>query len=414
MLRTLEAIKIELRRTPQSDSQDRRMGMADAHSRRYRKYTKASRCSEARVDEFDQSQPLHADKSARWWTQNAVLAAAVGIAFFGAAKLGLGLPSSSGFVAVFWPAMGFGVGMLIGLGPNARWPLISAITVANFLANLSSGDPPPIATATCISEAAECLLPALLVERWFGAKFTLGRLRHVLGLLAAGGIGSAAGAASWIVLSRLFYGPTGPIPITFVHWFMSDMVGFIAVGPFVVGLFAAVRRPSPRREIIEGAVMLLAIAMVLGIIIPLPPHLWATTLPIAWLFPMLLWLTARCRPAFAAAAAFLIATTIVSTTVFGIGHFGNAEMPIDDRILQAQATVLFVAPCAFVLAALFAERRESEERLVRANLFLQRERDNKLMNIQAALASVAHEIRQPLTSKCERRIAFSCCPDLSN
>lgn len=135
--------------------------------------------------------------------------------------------------------------------------------------------------------------------------------------------------------------------------FMSDMVGFVAVGPFVIGLFAVVRQPPQRREIIEGTVVLMAVAMVTRIIIQLPARLWETTLPIAWLFPMLLWLTARCQPAFAAAAVFLIATTIVSTTVFGIGHFGDLTIPIEDRILQAQTAVLFVAPCAFVLAALF-------------------------------------------------------------
>jgi C4-dicarboxylate-specific signal transduction histidine kinase len=113
---------------------------------------------------------------------------------------------------------------------------------------------------------------------------------------------------------------------------------------------------------------------------------------------MLLWLSARCRPVFAAAAAFLVSITVVSTTVFGIGHFGDIELPIDERILQAQTTILFVALCAFVLAALFAERRESEAWLALSNMMLERERDNKLLNIQAVIASIAHEISQPLTA----------------
>lgn len=116
----------------------------------------------------EQHQRSTADRFRRQ-ARSIVLALAVGCLFFLAAKLGLGLPSSSGFVAVFWPAMGFGVGVLIGLGPSARWPVLAAITVANFLANLSSGDPPQIALATCLSEAVECLIPAILIERWFGA-----------------------------------------------------------------------------------------------------------------------------------------------------------------------------------------------------------------------------------------------------
>lgn len=336
--------------------------------------------------------------SARRWKRDIALAAAVGPAFFLLAKLGLGLPSSSGFVAVFWPAMGFGVGVLIGLGPNARWPVLAAITVANFLANLSSGDPPQIAAATCFSEATECLVPAVLVERWFGAEFTLARLRHVLGLLAAAVAGSAAGAVSWILASRLLYGATGPMPITFLRWFMSDTVGFITLGPFVIGLFAVVRSPPSRREIIEGSAALLALAVMIGIIIPLPRWLWDAALPITWLFPLLLWLTARCPPFFATAAVFLVSITVIASTVIGIGHFGDAQSPIEVRVLQAQATILFVALSAFVLAALFAEQKESEAQLIQSKMMLERERDNKLMNVRAITASIAHEIRQPLAA----------------
>ncbi len=339
-----------------------------------------------------------ADRSAPRWIHSFALAALVGLVLFLLAKLGLGLPSSSDFVAVFWPAMGFGAGVLIGLGPSARWPVLAAITVANFLANLSSGAPPQIAAALCLAEATECLVPALLVERWFGPEFNLARLRHVLGLLAAAAFGAAAGWVCWIVASRLFYGPTGPILTTFQHWFLSDMIGFITLGPFVLGLFAAWRQLPPQREILEGLVALLALAMVTGTIILLPSWFWETALPIAWLFPILLWLAARCRPIFAAAAAFLVSTTVVSTTVFGIGHFGDVTVPIDDRILQAQTAVLFVALGALVLAALFSERRESETRLARANMALERERKNRLMNIKAATSSIVHEIRQPLAA----------------
>ena len=144
--------------------------------------------------------------------------------------------------------------------------------------------------------------------------------------------------------------------------------------------------------------MLLALALMIAIIIPLPSQLWETALPIAWLFPMLLWLTARCRPFFAASAVALVSITVVSTTVFGIGHFGDPNLPIENRILQAQSTILFVALCTFVLAALFAERRASEARLALSKMMLERERDNKLMNVRAITASIAHEIRQPLAA----------------
>jgi signal transduction histidine kinase len=361
--------------------------------------------------------------------QSIAVAVGIGVVFFLIAKLGLGLPSPSGFVAVFWPAMGFGVGMLIGLGPSHRWPVLIAITVANFLANFSSGDPPQIALATGLSEAIECSIPAILVHRWFGSEVNLlRRLRYVLGLLAAATIGSAAGAICWIITSRLFYGPTGPIPVTFLHWFMSDMVGFITLGPFVIKLFSLVREPPPRgREIAEGVVALFALALMLAIIIALPLQLWATAIPAAWLFPMVLWLAARCRPFFSAAAAALVSITIVSTTVFGIGHFGDPVSSIDDRILQAQSTILFVALAALVLAALFAERRESEAQIVREQNKLQttlQQRSAELAHINRysmageLTAALAHELNQPLgaiavNAETAELIVKSAAPDLN-
>jgi signal transduction histidine kinase len=95
---------------------------------------------------------------------------------------------------------------------------------------------------------------------------------------------------------------------------------------------------------------------------------------------------------------FMVSVIIVWATMFGIGHFGDIEISIDDRISQAQAAILLVVVSALVIAALFAERRKSEAGLALANRRLERERDNKLMNLQVALASIAHEVRQPLAA----------------
>jgi signal transduction histidine kinase len=140
------------------------------------------------------------------------------------------------------------------------------------------------------------------------------------------------------------------------------------------------------------------LAAMTGIIISLPEEPWKTVAPSALLFPLLFWLAARYRPVFAAAGAFIVSLTIVWATTLGMGHFGDTAAPIYERILEAQAVILVVALVAFVLAALFSERRESEARLAHANLLLEHERDNKLLNVEAVAASIDHEIRQPLSA----------------
>jgi signal transduction histidine kinase len=51
-----------------------------------------------------------------------------------------------------------------------------------------------------------------------------------------------------------------------------------------------------------------------------------------------------------------------------------------------------------VLALLLGETTTLYARLARSNLLLARERDNKLMNLRAVVASISHELKQPLAA----------------
>jgi signal transduction histidine kinase len=53
---------------------------------------------------------------------------------------------------------------------------------------------------------------------------------------------------------------------------------------------------------------------------------------------------------------------------------------------------------ATILVLLLAETTKLYARLARSNMMLQHERNNKLMNMEAMVASISHEVRQPLTS----------------
>ena len=333
----------------------------------------------------------------RRWAASIGLAAAVGLTYFLTALLSYGLSLQSEGLAVFWPASGVSSGILIALGSRARWPVVSGVIVAVVADHLIMADPLRVGIAFALSDAAETLIIAGLVERYFGAEFSLDRLRHVLGILAAAVIGTCVSGIGGVAASVLLRPPTVPILTIWHHWVASNTIGFIAVAPLLIGLAGALRQQSRSGELVEGAAVLTTLAMMTGVIISLSPQRWETVVPIAWLSPMLFWLAARCRAVFAAAGAFIISVTIVCTTVFGIGHFGDHSLAIEDRILGAQASILIVALSAYVLAALFAERRESEARLASSNMMLERERSNKLMNLEAMAASISHEVRQPLT-----------------
>jgi signal transduction histidine kinase len=58
--------------------------------------------------------------------------------------------------------------------------------------------------------------------------------------------------------------------------------------------------------------------------------------------------------------------------------------------------VLSLITASIVLAILLAEATRLYVRLARSNAALQRERNNKLMSLEAILAAISHEVRQPL------------------
>jgi signal transduction histidine kinase len=329
------------------------------------------------------------------------LAIAVGTGYFliDWVALGLWIEPHKESVFSFTPG-GFASGLLIALGPRARWPVSAGVGVAAYaaLVLLSEARPIGINVSYAIGDIVQVLIIAGLIDHFFGRGFSLERLHHVLGLVAAAAFSCAVCSAGWALFIILFYIPEGQILIFFQHLFLNTLSGVVSIAPLVIGVGAIQRQLPPMGQFLEAAVAIGALAVMTGAIVLLPADLWETVVPAALLFPILVWLAVRCQPVFAAAGVFLASMTIIATTTYHIGHFGQTTLSSEDRILQAQTIIMFVAVGTCVLAALFAERKESEARLTESNMLLERERDNKLMNVQAALAAVAHEIKQPLAA----------------
>jgi signal transduction histidine kinase/CheY-like chemotaxis protein len=295
----------------------------------------------------------------------------VAIIYFLVARLSLALLGKVDGVAVFWPAAGIASGILIAFGRAARWPVIVAVMAATIGANLLGDRNIPSSLFFAVANAGEAALVAGLIEQFFDAPFELNNLQRVLGLfgatIAATIVSGIVGTLGFV----LFHHSTASVPTIWLHWFTSDALGTFAIAPLVIGLVSLTRDLPPAREFAEGALVLALVIVLCGLLVLLPKEPWTLELAIAALCPLLVWAAARLNPAFTAAATFICAVTIFWTTTFGIGIFGDTNLPIEQRILSAQATILATSFGALVLAALFSERRLHETRLLERETRLQ-------------------------------------------
>src|SRR5215470_12323382 len=222
-------------------------------------------------------QPAHfAAHDLTHWVRGIGLAVVVGLGYFLAAAFSVRLILEPEGVAVFWPAAGLSSGVLIVLGPRARWPVLAGVIAATVATHLIIKDPLWAGVALGLCNGAEALIIAGLIHHYFATGFNLVRLRYVFGLLTATVAATIVSGIGGAVTYRLMRGPSAPMLNTWQHWFASDAIGIIAVAPLVIGLTAIARQPSPRSEVIEGVLALPALAVMTVFIIFLPRELWET------------------------------------------------------------------------------------------------------------------------------------------
>lgn len=331
---------------------------------------------------------------------------AVSLIYFVTARLSLLLLEPVDGVAVFWPAAGVASGILIAFGAAVRWPVVTGVAVATIAANLLGDRNIGSSVFFAIANAGEALIVAGLIQRFYGLPFELNELRKVLALFAATIAGTSLSGIAGTIGFVVFYGSSASAPVVWLHWFLSDALGTVAVAPLAIGLAALRRDFPPQREIAEGGLALAVISIVCALLILLPNQPWTVVLAVGALCPLLLWTASRLRPGFTALATFICAITIVWATIFAIGIFGDLRLSIEQRVLAAQATILALSLGALVLAALFSERRLHESVLLEREARLQ----DALRAGQAAwesaeladrakssfLAAASHDLRQPL------------------
>ncbi len=288
--------------------------------------------------------------------------AVAGLAYFVAAWLALPFTTPE-MVAQFWPAAGIAVGTLIVLGRPAHLPVAAWVMGASFLANWLAGRSVPACFVFALGNAGEALLVAALLGRWFARPFELDRLKSVLGLVAAAAIGSSVWEAVTALMLELAGHTVAPFALLWSRLVWANVTGIVLAAPLLLGLVSAAHKRPSRGMLIEGSAVLvlhaLASAHSFGLL-PFEFGGWMLVAPLSSQLPLLLWLTVRCGPLFAAAGSLVLGLCIFVSFVSQLGRFADIAFPLSERLFAMHFAMLASAFVALAIAALIAERRNAE------------------------------------------------------
>ncbi|PYO42948.1 MAG: hypothetical protein DMD29_02780 [Gemmatimonadetes bacterium] len=280
--------------------------------------------------------------------------------YFVAGKLGLRLAFVHASATAVWPPTGIAIAAFLILGLRA-WP---AILVGAFLVNLTTAGSVATSIGLGIGNTLEGVVGAYLVNRFAGGRNAFERAPDVfrfalVAALLSTTVSATVGVTTLAISGYANWADYGPIWLT---WWLGDVAGDLVVAPVVLLWISRPRVRWPRAQALEAAALFLALVicgeLVFGGLYPSVKHYpleFATV-------PLLLWAAFRFGPREAATAILLLSGLAIWGTLEGYGPF--AQRTQNESLLLLQAFVAVVSVSTLTLAAVVAERRRVEARLL--------------------------------------------------
>ena len=298
-----------------------------------------------------------------------VAVALTALTYYVAGRIGLKLLYLDA-VAALWPPAGLGLAVLFIYGVRL-WP---GIVIGDlFLGDFST--PTGTVLAQTLGNTVALVAAALLLRRLTNGRGSLERVTDVLAFVACALVAALVSAAFGPAALRLG-DVIAPDDLTrvFRTWTLGDAAGALVVAPVILTWASSGVRGFGRRQIIEGAVVL----VLLVVLATLPPQ---RDVPYI-VFPVLLWAALRFGPRGAATAVLVVCSITVWNTAQNDGPFVRDS--ITDSLLATQLFIAISALTSLLLAAVTAERTQAAMALAASE-----SSQRTLAGEQAALRRVA-------------------------
>ncbi|PYO28351.1 MAG: hypothetical protein DMD73_06030 [Gemmatimonadetes bacterium] len=284
--------------------------------------------------------------------------AAVAVAYFAAARVGLLAAVAQPVVSSAWPPSGVALAALL-LSGLRLWP---GIALAAFLLNWTAGVSAAGAAGIAAGNTLEAVAAAWLLLRVVAFRPSLERVRDIIALVVVAALASTTVSATIGVASLRASGAVGPDALRrlWFVWWSGDALGDLLVAPLLL-TWARAAGPAARR--LEAAALLAALLLLTALLLRNPlAYVYAV-------FPVVVWAALRLGPRGAATATAVVATLTIWYTLRGLGPF-VASTPTENLALL-QTFLALTSVMGLVLAAAAAERGAAEAALRQEVAFVQ-------------------------------------------
>ncbi len=302
----------------------------------------------------------------------------LGLAFYAAGALSLGLTRGLDAIAAMWPCNGVLLAALLLAPRRAAWRYLAAAGLASLAVNWQAGNPAVLGVAFTVANLGEAALATWLLRRGGAEVPSFVDPVQVGRFCLAAGAASATGAGLATILSGAFS------PGLAASWLIADLLGVLIVTPILLVLADQARmwgegrsaRSMPLATPGASGLLLAAVAGVTALTFA------QSSFPLLFLpLAALMAATYRLGPLGATVGVLLVALIGSGFTGLGRGPITLVRGDGDTATLFFQFYLLVLLASALPLAALLAAR----DRLHRA-LF----ESNRMLGLAEQTAAVGH------------------------
>jgi signal transduction histidine kinase len=323
---------------------------------------------------------------------------ALAVAYYLAARLGLGFRLHNSQIGVVWPANAVLVAALI-LTLKSRWWLVLAVTSLAHVFAMNALIPGWRVAWQIVGNSLFATVTVEVLRRFTSFPLRLDSRRQVLAYTATSFVMPALFGFTTPAFFRslLRFDPDYSPAVALLSTTLSNATALLLVTPVAL-LWAegGIRRLGelPTRRIYEAALVTVSLAAAGLVAFGTGPEIARIPSLLLLIFPPLLWAAIRFGPIGASTSLFFVAALSMWGSARQLGPF--VHLGEVDQVLSLQLFWIILCPTVMLLAAVIREREQVEAAL--------QDQRNHLAHVTRVTTAgelsgaLAHELRQPLTS----------------